>query len=270
MAATIKHMSANFSKLDKFEAMDFRRWQKKMNFFFKSMSVVYMFSTLIPDDGGDDATVKHIGKRSKWENDDYVCRGLILNGMSDTLFDIYQFHGSAKELYDFLESKYMTKDAFSKKFFKDCKHTLKHKKEELTLVKLGSHLLIEESLRAHEIEKLKSNNIVGSSVVNMVEHKTLPSTTTTKANDDDVAWWVDSSATIHGCRAVVRLSNPKMKTLSDRVIMEYLVNISKRRAFWSLNEDILKISCSENQYTVSIKEDTAYLFLYSLKTTKET
>ncbi|GKB00727.1 hypothetical protein Tco_0828720, partial [Tanacetum coccineum] len=25
-------------------------------------------------------------------------------------------------------------------------------------------------------------------------------------------------------------------------IMEYLVNISKRRAFWSLNEDILKIT----------------------------
>ncbi|GJX53647.1 hypothetical protein Tco_0282016 [Tanacetum coccineum] len=41
------------------------------------------------------------------------------------------------------------------------------------------------------------------------------------------------------------------------VIMEYLVNISKRRAFWSLNEDILKINDSDNQYAVSIKEDTA-------------
>ncbi|GJZ42196.1 hypothetical protein Tco_0589082 [Tanacetum coccineum] len=32
------------------------------------------------------------------------------------------------------------------------------------------------------------------------------------------------------------------------LIMEYLVNISKRRAFWSLNEDILKIYYSDNQY----------------------
>ncbi|GJV09225.1 homeodomain-like protein [Tanacetum coccineum] len=40
--------------------------------------------------------------------------------------------------------------------------------------------------------------------------------------------------------------------------MEYLVNISKRRAFWSLNEDILKINDSDNQYAISIKEDTAY------------
>ncbi|GJS49776.1 putative reverse transcriptase domain-containing protein [Tanacetum coccineum] len=39
------------------------------------------------------------------------------------------------------------------------------------------------------------------------------------------------------------------------VIKEYLVNISKRRAFWSLHEDILKIYYSDNQYAVSIKED---------------
>ncbi|GJS28276.1 hypothetical protein Tco_0488896 [Tanacetum coccineum] len=32
---------------------------------------------------------------------------------------------------------------------------------------------------------------------------------------------------------------------------------SKRRAFWSLNEDILKITVSEDQYAISIKEDTA-------------
>ncbi|GJU88883.1 hypothetical protein Tco_1301306 [Tanacetum coccineum] len=47
---------------------------------------------------------------------------------------------------------------------------------------------------------------------------------------------------------------------SSGVIMEYLVNISKRRAFWSLNEDILKIMDSDYQYAVSIKEDTASHF----------
>ncbi|GKD40498.1 hypothetical protein Tco_1260705, partial [Tanacetum coccineum] len=53
------------------------------------------------------------------------------------------------------------------------------------------------------------------------------------------------------------------------VIMEYLVNISKRRAFWSLNEDILKINDFDYQYAVSIKEDTVYPCLHSPKTTKE-
>ncbi|GJW30522.1 hypothetical protein Tco_0047397 [Tanacetum coccineum] len=51
--------------------------------------------------------------------------------------------------------------------------------------------------------------------------------------------------------------------------MEYLVNIRKRRALWNLNEDILKNNDSEDQYAVSIKEDTAYPCLHSPKTTKE-
>ncbi|GJY78645.1 RNA-directed DNA polymerase, eukaryota [Tanacetum coccineum] len=64
-------------------------------------------------------------------------------------------------------------DASSKKFlvsciidklppyWKDFKHTLKHNKEELTLVELGSHLRIEESLRAQDSDKPKGNNVVG-------------------------------------------------------------------------------------------------------------
>ncbi|GJY07262.1 zinc finger, CCHC-type containing protein [Tanacetum coccineum] len=164
-AAAMKHMASNFSKLDKFEGVDFRRWQKKMHFLLSSMSVVYVLTTPIPEDGGDDATVEQIRKRAKWDNDDYVCRGLILN-----------------------EAKYMVDDASSKKFLvsnftnpwrpniwlrmhqKDFKHTLKHLKEELTLIELGSHLRIEVSLKVHDSDKPKGNNVASPSVVNMVEH----------------------------------------------------------------------------------------------------
>ncbi|GKA08576.1 zinc finger, CCHC-type containing protein [Tanacetum coccineum] len=45
-------MASNFAKLDKFEGVDFRRWQKKMHFLLSSMSVVYMLTTPIPKDGG--------------------------------------------------------------------------------------------------------------------------------------------------------------------------------------------------------------------------
>ncbi|GJZ14761.1 zinc finger, CCHC-type containing protein [Tanacetum coccineum] len=43
-----------------------------------AMSVVYVLTTPIPEDGGDDPTVEQVRKRNKWDNDDYVCRGLIL------------------------------------------------------------------------------------------------------------------------------------------------------------------------------------------------
>nr|GEV54468.1 zinc finger, CCHC-type [Tanacetum cinerariifolium] len=87
-----------------------------------------------------------IKKRAKWDNDDYVCRGLILNGMSDSLFDIYQNVETSKELCDTPEAKYMNKDASS------------------------SHLRIKESLRANDNDKIKGNNVVSHLVVNMVEH----------------------------------------------------------------------------------------------------
>ena len=50
------------------------------------------------------------------EKTDYICRGHILNGMFDSLFDIYQNVESAKELWDSLEFKYMADDASSQKF----------------------------------------------------------------------------------------------------------------------------------------------------------
>ncbi|GJT46933.1 zinc finger, CCHC-type containing protein [Tanacetum coccineum] len=143
----MKHMASNFAKLDKFKGVDFRRWQKNMHFLLSSISVVYVLTTHIPEDGGDDATVEQIRKRVKWDNDDYLCKGLIFNDMSDSLFDIYQ-----------------NVESFQKT------HTWKHLKEELTLVELGSHLRIEESLKVQDSDKPKGNNVVGPLVVNMVEH----------------------------------------------------------------------------------------------------
>ncbi|XP_058774264.1 uncharacterized protein LOC131648530 [Vicia villosa] len=176
-----------------------------MRFMLTTLKVVYVLSTPILELVEDD-TVENLRRRSKWENDDYICRGHILNGMSDPLFDIYQNVESKKELWDCLEAKYMADDSSSKKFlvidfnnykmvesrsvmeqfnellrilgqftqhrlkmdetifvssiidklppsWKDFKHNLKHGKDELSLIQLGSHLRIEESLRAHEDNK---------------------------------------------------------------------------------------------------------------------
>nr|GEV87443.1 zinc finger, CCHC-type [Tanacetum cinerariifolium] len=51
--------------------------------------------------------------------------------------------------------------------WKDCKHTLKHGKDDLSLVQLGSHLRIEESLRAQDSDKGKGKEV--GPFVNMTE-----------------------------------------------------------------------------------------------------
>ncbi|GJT97990.1 zinc finger, CCHC-type containing protein [Tanacetum coccineum] len=98
--------------------------------------------------------------------------------------------------------------------WKDFKHTLKYLKMELTRIELGSHLRIEEPLRAQDNDKPKGNNVAGPLAVNMVEHNNssriakLVMLTTEPMDqaqrdlrmDDDVAWWVDSGAIVHVCK----------------------------------------------------------------------
>ncbi|GJX01343.1 zinc finger, CCHC-type containing protein [Tanacetum coccineum] len=75
---TVKDMTTNFKKLDKFEWHDFRRWQKKMHFLLTTLKVVYVLTTPMPK-LVEDAIVEAIRIRAKWENDDYICKGHILN-----------------------------------------------------------------------------------------------------------------------------------------------------------------------------------------------
>ncbi|GKA14225.1 hypothetical protein Tco_0693871 [Tanacetum coccineum] len=56
-----------------FEGVDFRRWQKKKHFLLSSMSVVYVLTTPILEEG-ENATVEQIRKRAKWDNDAVVVR----------------------------------------------------------------------------------------------------------------------------------------------------------------------------------------------------
>ncbi|GKA67582.1 zinc finger, CCHC-type containing protein, partial [Tanacetum coccineum] len=177
---TVKDMTTNFEKLDKFEGHDFRRWKKKMHFLLTTLKVVYVLTTPMPE-LVEDATVEAIRIRAKWENDDYICRGHILNGMSDSLFNVYTNVESAKELWDSLESKILGQytqhglkmdesisvSSIIDKFppsWKDFKHTLKHSKDDSPLVQLGSHLCIEEHLRAQKSDKGKSKEIGGPSI----------------------------------------------------------------------------------------------------------
>nr|GEY22770.1 zinc finger, CCHC-type [Tanacetum cinerariifolium] len=186
-------------------------------------AVVYVLVKCVCDfsviNGPLDSTVEAIRIRAKWENDDYICRGHILNGMSDSLFDVYTNVESTKELWDSLESKYMTEDYSSKNSLLDFKHTLKHGKDDLPLVQLGSHLRIEESLRAKDSDKGNGKEFAGPSV-NMTEEgknknnkqnkgkkrdfkehgserglRTIP-----KTKVDAIAWWIDYDATTHVCK----------------------------------------------------------------------
>ncbi|GJZ56613.1 putative reverse transcriptase domain-containing protein [Tanacetum coccineum] len=115
-----------------------------MHFLLSTMSVVYVLNTPIRDDG-DDAIVEQIRRRNKWENDDYVCRG-----MCDSLFDIYQNVESRKDINGISWRPNIWLGMYQ--------------------VRSSFHLHIKESLRVQDSDKPKSNNFTSPSVVNMLEH----------------------------------------------------------------------------------------------------
>ncbi|XP_040367275.1 uncharacterized protein LOC121050607 [Rosa chinensis] len=51
-----------------------------------------------------------------WKHCEFLCRNYILNGLDDTLYDVYWSYTTAKELWNSLEKKYKVDDAGSKKF----------------------------------------------------------------------------------------------------------------------------------------------------------
>ncbi|KAE8661133.1 hypothetical protein F3Y22_tig00116939pilonHSYRG00341 [Hibiscus syriacus] len=98
--------------------------------------------------------------------------------MTDTRPVMEQYHELLRILGQFVQHNLKMDEAISvvviidklPPSYKDFKHTLKHNKEELTLIQLGSHLRIEESLKTQELDNNpEGKNQIGSSSVNMVE-----------------------------------------------------------------------------------------------------
>ncbi|GJS58187.1 zinc finger, CCHC-type containing protein [Tanacetum coccineum] len=150
---TVKEMTKNFGKQDKFKGHDFRRWQKKMHFLLTILK--------------NAESVKEL-----W--DSFESRP-VMEQFHKLLRILRQYTQHGLKMY---ESIYISSviDKLPPSW-KEFKHTLKHGKDDLSLVQLGSHLRIEESLRAQESDKGKGKEVV-----------------------DAIAWWIDSGATTHVCK----------------------------------------------------------------------
>ncbi|GKE16066.1 zinc finger, CCHC-type containing protein [Tanacetum coccineum] len=216
MVAAMKHI--DFDKLDKFEGVDFKRCQKKMHFLLSNMSVVYVLTT--PNlEYGDDAIVEQLRMRAKWDNDDYVSR--------DSL--------EVKYMAEDASSKKFIVSNFTNYKMTDSRSVMKQYNELLVILgrftqhKMNMDEVIQVSCIIDKLPPSWKDNVAGPAVVNMVEHNnssryndnkgkrkhhdnTNPNKKTKVTyyvtyvseayfvQDDDVAWWVDSGATVHVCK----------------------------------------------------------------------
>ncbi|RZC47638.1 hypothetical protein C5167_040591 [Papaver somniferum] len=104
--ASFKVLNQDFVRLDRFDGTNFTRWQDKMKFLLTTLKVFYILSaTPLPAPTEKD-TEQQKEERKKREEDELICRGHILNALSDRLYDLYTETQSAKVIWDALETKY--------------------------------------------------------------------------------------------------------------------------------------------------------------------
>ena len=97
VVSSIKVMNQDLVKLDRFDGTNYTRWQDKMTFLLTALKVHYVLDPdlqPIPEPTENDS--EELKKeRKKRKEDELLCRGHILNTLSDRLYDLYTDNPSA-------------------------------------------------------------------------------------------------------------------------------------------------------------------------------
>ncbi|XP_059636093.1 uncharacterized protein LOC132278315 [Cornus florida] len=117
MSTTMPNVPVNHGeKPEKFNGAEFKRWQQKMMVYLTTLNLSKYLTETAPvlDEGETDIT--KLGAVDTWKYGNFLCKNYILNGLDNTLYNMYSPINTAKELWESLDKKYKTKDAGLKKF----------------------------------------------------------------------------------------------------------------------------------------------------------
>ncbi|KAL1151234.1 hypothetical protein V6Z11_A09G028100 [Gossypium hirsutum] len=109
-----KAMNQEFVKLNQFDGLNFNYWKDKMLFLLTILIVAYVLdlNLQVVEDPAPNANSEEIRKvpelKKKREEDNFTCRGHVLNTLFDRLYDLYMSMQSPVEIWKALEEKYNT------------------------------------------------------------------------------------------------------------------------------------------------------------------
>ena len=87
-----------------------------MIFYLTTLNLARFLTEDAPQLKEDEHDIRVISAIEAWKHSNFLCRNYILNGLIDTLYNVYYTKSSAKELWESLNRKYKTEDAGAKKF----------------------------------------------------------------------------------------------------------------------------------------------------------
>ena len=116
--SALRFMTQDFVRLDRFDGTNFVHWQDKIRFLLTTLKVYYVLNNDLKalEEPKEDDTQEIVKERKKREEDELICRGHILNALSDILYDLYTNTKTTKEIWEALEKKYKGEEEGNKKF----------------------------------------------------------------------------------------------------------------------------------------------------------
>ena len=102
-------------KPEMFNGTDFKRWQQNM-FYLTTLNL----ARFLNEDGHKldvgETYKEKLAAVAAWNHSDFLCRNYVLNGLENTLYNVYSPLKTAEELRDSLDKKHKTEDVGLKKF----------------------------------------------------------------------------------------------------------------------------------------------------------
>ena len=116
--SAFKVINQEFMKLDRFDGTNYTHWKDKMMFFLTALKVAYVLDSNLPwiPVSSPDETENVKEEHTKCQEDELLCRGHILNTLSNCLYDLFTSVQSPREIWNALEFKYNTEKQGADKF----------------------------------------------------------------------------------------------------------------------------------------------------------
>ena len=103
-------------KPEEFNRNDFKRWQQKMLFYLTTLNLAKFLREDAPICSENEANCQVVVAVDAWKHPDFLCKNYILNGLDNTLYNVYSPIKMARELWESLDIKYKTEDVGMKNF----------------------------------------------------------------------------------------------------------------------------------------------------------
>ena len=85
-------------KPKKFYGAEFKRWQQKMLFYLTTLNLAKFLHEDVPELRKEETDRQVVAAVDAWKHTDFLCRNYILNGLDNSLYNVYSSVKTSKEL----------------------------------------------------------------------------------------------------------------------------------------------------------------------------